>query len=419
LIAINGGPDHRVYDLQRGVLIAHDHLLLHDDRELRLLLHCARATVDAAAAFRIRELAGGRLYWTRLLALAGRHGLAPLAHRHLGGIAADVVPAATLASLRDYTRENGAFAFDLTGELLRILAAFEDGGIEGMPIKGPALAARLYGDIGARRFDALDVLVRSRDVWRASAILQARGFAPDDDVSVARREACLRGDYLRLFRSADERTIVELHWGIARRSFAIRFDEAAVWRRRGRLLLHGRPVATPSDEDLMLILCIDGARHAWNTVESAAAVAELMRSSPALDWTYVWRKAGETHCRRMLALALLLARDLFGTAWPADVPAPGRERALAGLGRAIVRGWRAIDPEPPTLMRQAAFDLRLKDCLADQARSCARVFLTPTAEDWTRVPLRGPLSVAYPIVRAVRVARQRRLTHHQEAGGSR
>jgi hypothetical protein len=29
------------------------------------------------------------------------------------------------------------------------------------------------------------------------------------------------------------------------------------------------------------------------------------------------------------------------------------------------------------------------------------------------------LSLAYPIVRAVRVARQRRLTHHQEAGGSR
>lgn len=388
----------------------------HGDRELRLLMHCARATIDAAAAAEIRTLVAGGINWQRLLTLAGRHGLMPLLNRHLGRICPEAIPEARLAQLRDYARRNGAAALVLTGELLRLLAKLEDGGIEAMPIKGPALAARLYGEVGLRRFGDLDVLVRARDVWRASAILQTQGFTPDYDVSVTRREAFLRGDYVRLFRAADDQTIVELHWGIARRSFAVQFDETAVWHRSGGLALQGRTVPTPSDEDLLLMLCIHGARHAWDKLEGVAAIAELMRSSPALDWTYVWRKAGDTHCRRMVCLGLLLAHGLFDAAWPAEVPPPHRERSLAGLARAIARTWRDVDPAPAAFVRQAAFNLRLKDCLADRARSCARVFLTPTAEDWTSVPLRRPWSLAYPLVRAVRVAR-RHATRRQAAAG--
>ena len=384
----------------------------HGDRELRLLIECARTAIDGGATERVRGLAAG-VDWPRLLALAARHDLTPLVSRQLGLICPDAVPEPALAQLRDHACRNDSASLGLTRDLLRLVARFEDGGIEAMPIRGPALAARLYGEVGLRRFGDLDLLVRARDVWRASAILQAQGFTPDHDVSVTRRDAFLRGNYLRRFRGADGRTVVELQWGVARRSFAVQFDEAAVWRRSGRLALEGRPVPTPSDEDLLLMLCIQGAQHAWCTLEGAAGLAELMRSSPRLDWTYVWRKAGETHCRRMLVLGVLLAHGIFDLPWPADVPAPHQERSLPRLARAIVRTWRDVAPEPPAFVHQAAFDLRLKDCLADRARSCARVFMTPTAEDWTSVPLRRPWSLASPLVRAVRIARR-----HTGAGES-
>src|SRR2546430_3203484 len=61
-------------------------------------------------------------------------------------------------------------------ELLEILDLFTEQGIRALPYKGPVLAAIEYGNLAARTFCDLDILVRKEDATRARDLLVARGY---------------------------------------------------------------------------------------------------------------------------------------------------------------------------------------------------------------------------------------------------
>ena len=388
-----------------------------DDPELCLLLHCGRADLSPELAAQVRARIDAGLDWDRVAALAARHGLRPLLHRHLTRLAPAGVPDAPLAALRDYAQKNSAFGVLLTGELLRLLAALDADGIEAMPFKGPALAQALYGHLALRQFCDLDIVVREGDVWRASAILEAHGFVADAAVPDGKRAAFTRQDYVRLFRRDGGRTIVELHWAVSPRSFAVRFDGDAVWTRLTSMVLQGRTVRVPASEDLLLMLCVHGSRHGWDKLENLASVAELVRSSPSLDWAALWHRADAMHCRRMVAFGLLLAHALFDAPLRPEAAAAWHSSPLRAMARQIVRDSGAADAPAPGVASRTARYLRLKDPYTDRARAVAREFTTSTPDDWALVDLPGPLSVAYPLVRVLRVARKHGFTPHPAAGG--
>jgi hypothetical protein len=62
-------------------------------------------------------------------------------------------------------------------KLLRLADAFDDAGIEYAVLKGPALAHTVYQEPCLRPFGDLDLLVRSQDYSRASALLTRMGHA--------------------------------------------------------------------------------------------------------------------------------------------------------------------------------------------------------------------------------------------------
>jgi hypothetical protein len=386
-----------------------------DDREMHFLIDCARASVEPERAVRMRELAAAGLNWTRLLTLAHRHGLAPLLYWHLRRICAANVPAGPLESLRDYAQKNSALSLLLTAELVRLLKVLHDNGIAAMPYKGPAIAAKLYGSVGLRQFCDLDILVRERDVGEASRLIEAQGFEPDFLIPETMRARFVRQDYVQLFRRDGGRTLVELHWGIAPRYFAVRFDADAVWGRLEPMPLQGATVYMPCPEDLLLLLCVHGARHGWHKLEGVCSIAELLRRTPHFDWDRAWHQSGEMHCRRMLVLGLLLAHRLFEVPVPPQAAAMSRSRMLLAMTRNIVRNFQSDGVPSRTLSDQVAFDLRLKDSCTDQMRLCGRMILMTTPEDWAAVRLPGSLSFVYPLVRAIRLARKHGINNEEAA----
>jgi Uncharacterised nucleotidyltransferase len=381
-----------------------------------LLIECARASIGPERAGRIRELSAGGLDWTRLLTLAERNGLRPLLYSHLSSICPERVPPETFAFLRDYFQKNAAFNLLLTGELLRLVALLNDHGIEAMPLKGPAIAVMLYGHVRLRQFGDLDILVRTPDIWRASEIFEAQGFEPQYPIPAEWRDAYVRQDYARLFHRDGGRTIVELHWGIAERSFGVRFDADAMWSRRQSMTLQGHTVPSPSAEDLMLMLCVHGARHAWDKLEALCSLAELARRED-LDWTYIWRTARDMRCERMLAFPLWLAYGLLDVSLPREAAALADSRAFHAMANRVVRDFYADVVQSQTPARQLALKMRLKDSYADCARYGVGLAFTAKPDDWAAVRLRGPLSFGYPLVRAFRRARKHATHQHHAAGG--
>lgn len=375
--------------------------------EAELLIHCARAQIDFERAERIRELCSAGLNWDKLLQLSQRNGLLPLLFFHLNELCPASVPPKPQQFLRDYAQKNSAFNLLLTGELLRVLKVFETNAINALPYKGPATAVRIYGNLLHRQFGDLDILVQERDVWKATELLVAEGFEPHFVIPVRKQRAFIRLSYVRLFRRDAGRTLVELHWRIAPRFFAIRFDEAGLWSRLEKLKLLDTIVSTPAAEDLLLMLCVHGAKDCWEKLEWVTCVAELIRKTKELDWQFVWQQARAMRCERMVVCGVLLAQSLLDVPLPIEVSHRiSQERKLPALADEIVRGFFAETPWARTFRDRLAFHLALKDKAIDKLRHCARLAVTTTPVDWAMTPLPAPLSFVYPLLRAARLTKK-------------
>ena len=162
---------------------------------------------------------------------------------------------------------------------------------------------------------------------------------------------------MQSFNRDDGRTVIELHWGVAPRSFGVRFGADDIWPKLEPMALQGATVRMPCLEDLLLMLCVHGGRHIWDKLEGVAAVAELMRRQPALDWTDIWERSRRMHCRRMLEVAVRLAHGLFDVPMPAELEGAAPSPAMAtSLKPVRCRGGERSRDEPP-----ASLDLQLKD----------------------------------------------------------
>lgn len=378
----------------------------NNDREMQLLIDCARASVEPERAERIRELATAGLNWDRVLKLGQRNGLAPLLYGHLNKICATSVPPGAFEHLRNYFQKNSAFSLLLTGELIRLIKLLNENGIDAIPYKGPALAVKLFGSLALRQFCDLDILVRESDVWEASRLIEAQGFEPDYLIPQKKRAGFVRQDYVQLFRRDAGRTLVELHWGIAPRFFAVRFDADTMWARLEPLSVQGATVFMPCPEDLLLMLCVHGARHGWEKLEAVGSVAELLRRQQDFEWERVWQTSREMHCRHMLMFGLLLAHGLFDVPLPPQAAAMSRSRTLLAMAGNVVRDFCADEVQSRSVSRQFAFHLRLKDSATDQVRHGVGQVLTTTPADWAATRPLGSWSFAYPLVRAIRLARK-------------
>src|SRR6185503_8502263 len=101
----------------------------------------------------------------------------------------------------------------LTGELIKLLDSLDARGIPVIPLKGPTLAVRAYGDIGLRQFSDLDVLVRQSDVSRIQALLIENGFTPHQRLTSAQDAALQRFDCSCNFISKHG-VALDVHWGL-------------------------------------------------------------------------------------------------------------------------------------------------------------------------------------------------------------
>ncbi|MDB4947873.1 MAG: hypothetical protein JWM27_522 [Gemmatimonadetes bacterium] len=370
--------------------------------EREILLCCARREMDGAHARRLRAALAAGPDPARLLAMAERHRMIPLLHRHFAA-AEGALPAEAAADLRARFAEGARRSLALAGELHRVLGMLAAAGIGAAAYKGPALAAVAYGDLAMRTLSDLDVLVAPADVPRAMEVLAAHGFAAEHEWTPRQERAFRRVDGDYPLWSARGDVLVEVHAHVSSLRFGVRLGTAELLARARPVRVGGAEVPAPAPDDLLLALALHGAKHRWARLEWIAAFAEVARAHPDAVRSALAR-ARALRGLRVLCLGMALARDLLGLPVSAEVDeAISADPALAGMAAEVQAVLFRSGDGPEETAANLAFNLRLREGAAQRALYAWRWLTLPTPEDWNAVKLPDALHPLYRIVRPVRL----------------
>lgn len=369
--------------------------------ELGLLLACARLRLEPADAAAIDAALDVGLDWERVLHLARWHGLRPLLNRHLAERAGRV-PRPVLVELWAETEAIARRSRALEEELGRVGALLDAAGVAAVPYKGPTLARAAYGDVALREFGDLDILVARRDVLRARDALCAAGYAAEYPLRPDVERAFLDSgaQYHLVLRSSAMGHLVELHWKTDPDYPVERMEDAGWWEGTRRSAGQRSLCA----EDLMLVLCIHGSKHAWSSLGWLVDVAELLRGGTGLDWGVIADRVAALGCARRVGLGLRLAADWLGAPLGTAATVLARGNDIEALLPGIEA--RMLDPDPSPAgpiegLRQA---LALHDRARPRIRLVLHGVFLPSLVEWTRWPLPRALFFAYPVLRMGRLA---------------
>jgi putative nucleotidyltransferase-like protein len=92
--------------------------------------------------------------------------------------------------------------------------------------------------------------------------------------------------------------MVELHWKTDADLPVEPETDNQWWVNLGFASLGGGRIRCFATEELLLILCLHGAKHAWGSLGWLVDVAELIRQNPNLERKWIIRKAAQLKCKR-------------------------------------------------------------------------------------------------------------------------
>jgi len=376
----------------------------HVEPELQLLLACARAQLNPAAAGEVVSAAAQPLDWLKVIDLASGHGLGPILSWQVQQHAMARVPETIRLCLIERFRAQTIRNFELTRELLEILSVLEKSGVSALAFKGPVLAQQLYGHLSLREFLDLDILVAPTHASTVIALLSTKGFDPQ---FILTRQQFTRFQGIRSqmgLYHATKRALVEVHWALLTLGYTFSPAAEIAWESTQTISIAGRVVETFSHETQLLFTCVHQAKHNWSRLGWLMDLAALIRQSPAMNWQRIQRRAGSFGTARMIRVSLQLVQLLFhvtlsvGIAEWVTQDACSNKIAEKILKRLLSADTKADQPMPLDPLFQASME-----SLADRAFYWFDTMLRPTPLEWALLPLPDSLYALYYPIRVGRL----------------
>ena len=367
--------------------------------EFDLLLACCTNGSKIEGAERTRETLTRPLDWKRVINLAKHHGVVPQIYRSLADFHA-IAPPDSIEALRQSQEANARHILWLTRELLRVLEKLESCGVAVLPYKGPVLAEILYGNVSMRQFSDLDLLIHSPDLPRIKSALAELGYEPRVELTQREERDYLESGYEYTFDHPLGRNLVEVQWRILPRFYSVDFDVDGFFQRAVPRTVSGMTLRTLCAEDLVLVLCVHAAKHAWQQLSWLCDIAELARSQQ-IDWNTVQEQAKRLGIRRIVAISFSLANRLLEGA-PSKLRLDGDFASIENVTNEII----------PTLAEAADYNtesvpyfklmIRIRERWQDRVKFLWRLIFTPSVGEWSAIRLPAQL---FPLYRVVRVFR--------------
>jgi hypothetical protein len=294
----------------------------------------------------------------------------PLVYRYVTAALGDALPTDAAIGLRRAFFGNAVRNLHLARELTRLTALLEHGGVEPLALKGPVLALAAYGAINLRQFTDLDFLVREGEIGPTVEMLLKDGYAPRAGFSLV--DLSRPGAYEIAMVKPGTLTEIDLHWRLVPAYFPLVPTGEDLWRRAARVEIEGTAVRTLAPGDHLHYLCA---------------------------------RAERVGARRVLALGVLLAHELFDTEVPASVlEADCREPPVIRAARSFISYVTNPIGDGPGFYQRWSVPIRVIVGPGARLRYLAARALLPNADDRALLRLPMALQPLHYLLRPVRVA---------------
>jgi Uncharacterised nucleotidyltransferase len=324
--------------------------------------------------------------WHALLGMARENGVLQLVHQSVLEMGAEV-PAFFNAA----AEESKGSAEKLASELEGLLHSFAERGIDVLPLKGPALALRLYGNAALRTCKDLDLLVHRDDYPRAEGLLLDRGFAAGA-INESERQFCRDG------------ILVELHFDITSPGI-FQFDLDGIWSRSSREHFRGQPMHVMSDDDLVLFLCSHGLSHGFSRLIWILDVAQALDGLEPHGCRQLMQYAQREGLKPWLLIGCEVVRAMFPQLLPPEMDAAIAEspkeakRALRAAARLFAEGLGGVTKTYGRSYLESGHG-------AIKRWRYRLSYFAPTAEDYRWAERHGIYRRFMPILRPFRLLRK-------------
>lgn len=204
--------------------------------------------------------------------------------------------------------------------LIKILTEMNNRGIQAIPIKGPVLAQRLFGDVSKRHSGDLDIVVKKDNLLPAIEIMAKLGYvliSPKPNLSRVQRDYFLKYKKEYCVFNKEIGLYVELHVGI--------YDHGLLEPSMGEMFLKdltwgefgGVRIQEMNLNNCFLYLVYHGGHHLYYRLFWLRDVSEALRSW-SLDHRLIFSNARIIEIERLLVMSLDLANRIFGSVIPQE-----------------------------------------------------------------------------------------------------
>jgi hypothetical protein len=104
----------------------------------------------------------------------------------------------------------------------------------------------------------------------------------------------------------------KLHGKIIERLYAVPLDMDQIWDRSLPICINGQEIQTLSPEDMVIVLCFHGHKHAWQNLNWLADLIYIISNHPDIKWHNLFVRVETMGLKRILLIGLLLAHKHGG-----------------------------------------------------------------------------------------------------------
>ena len=260
----------------------------------------------------------------------------------------------------------------LAQEMGRLLAVFRDHGIRALPVKGAVLAQASYGDLNLRTFSDLDIVIEKGVFDQSLPVLREVGYEPIGKLAEmsdwARRFQIWQSGQCP-FVKGKSIFHLDLHTRLMPPLYYYASDLDDLWERAVEIEIAGLNMRVLCPEDRILLLSYHGMKNRWERFKYVCDVAETVRSTPGMDWDFVFGEARSTRGKKTLALALLLASTLRDERFPDEVVRFIDEQGVLKVSHMLDRRLRNMMTNGTmSFSERFSFQLSTRDTLSSRFR---------------------------------------------------